>query len=72
MMNRGRYSSKVSRLKYVITGAGSIGSIIAEQLVRAGINKMLIIDGDYLETGNKKETQEIKSSIVQNLYYLLL
>ena len=52
VMNRGRYSSKVSRLKYVIIGAGSIGSIIAEQLVRAGINKMLIIDGDYLEAGN--------------------
>lgn len=52
VMNRGRYSSKISRLKYVVIGAGSIGSIIAEQLVRSGISKILIVDGDYLETGN--------------------
>jgi hypothetical protein len=36
----------------VLIGAGAIGSTISELLVRGGVNKLTIVDGDQLAVGN--------------------
>ncbi|MBP7953643.1 MAG: ThiF family adenylyltransferase [Nitrosomonas sp.] len=43
---------KISRSKIVLCGAGGIGSIVAESLMRLGIESLTIIDDDKLEESN--------------------
>jgi molybdopterin/thiamine biosynthesis adenylyltransferase len=38
--------------RVAIIGVGGIGSVVAEQLVRAGIRDLLLIDGDTIEESN--------------------
>lgn len=52
ILNRGMFERKIIRKKYAIIGAGAIGSIVSELLVRSGVWKLLIIDGDILSVGN--------------------
>ncbi len=49
---RGSLSEASQSSKVLIIGAGAIGSILAEQLVRAGQHNMTIMDRDILTTGN--------------------
>ncbi|SRR6266404_5284614 len=42
----------LDRLKVAIVGVGGTGSIVAEQLVRAGIKNFVLIDPDRIETSN--------------------
>ncbi len=42
----------VSALRVAVVGAGGIGSLVAEQLVRAGIVDITVIDNDVVEESN--------------------
>ncbi len=47
---------KLNRLKnsnVLVVGLGGVGAYVAEQLCRAGIGKMTIVDGDVVETTNR-------------------
>ncbi|WP_183108837.1 ThiF family adenylyltransferase [Thermohalobacter berrensis] len=47
---KGQETLKTS--KVVIVGAGALGSVIANNLVRAGVGHITIVDRDYLELSN--------------------
>jgi hypothetical protein len=42
----------IERLKVAVVGVGGIGSLVAEQLVRAGIRDLRLIDDDRVEESN--------------------
>lgn len=51
--NEGLFEASEMLEKYaIIIGAGSVGSLIALQLARAGIKKFILIDGDVLKLHN--------------------
>lgn len=51
--NEGLFEAREMLEKYaVIIGAGSVGSLIAMQLARAGVKKFILIDGDILKLHN--------------------
>lgn len=63
ILNRGMFEKKVIQKRYVIIGAGAIGSIVAELLVRSGVWNLMIIDGDILSVGNlSRHTLTIKDT----------
>jgi len=43
---------KLSSCKAAIVGVGALGSTISQLLVRAGVGKILLVDGDRAERGN--------------------
>lgn len=49
---RGRYAEGLRRLRVAMIGAGALGSLVAEMLVRGGVTSLQIIDGDWIEAGN--------------------
>lgn len=49
---RGQMRRELGDLTYAIIGAGSLGSHVAEQLVRQGAKSLKIIDGDIIHIGN--------------------
>jgi len=49
---RGRYSDTLISSRFVLIGAGAIGSMFSELLIRGGVQKLTIIDNDLLEAGN--------------------
>lgn len=49
---RGRLPAELTTKRILLLGAGAVGSVVAELLVRAGVHKLTIIDGDRLEVGN--------------------
>lgn len=52
ILNRGKLSAKVSQTSILQIGAGSLGSMIAEQLVRADLQKLTVVDPDIVQVGN--------------------
>lgn len=52
ILNRGRFDSSISQCSILQIGAGSLGSMVAEQLVRADLQKLQIVDSDVLQAGN--------------------
>ena len=50
--SRGPLSNKFSDLKIAIIGLGAIGAELADQLARAGIKELTLIDNDIVEPGN--------------------
>ncbi|MBO9692965.1 ThiF family adenylyltransferase [Chryseobacterium sp.] len=50
--NRGRLKKDFSQLKILIIGAGSVGSIFIQSLVRLGIINVEVLDMDILQAGN--------------------
>lgn len=42
----------LGRLKIAVVGAGGIGSTVAEQLARAGVTDIVVVDDDLLEESN--------------------
>ncbi|MGE5364315.1 MAG: ThiF family adenylyltransferase [Bacteroidota bacterium] len=49
-------SENISRLQYaniLVMGLGGVGSYAAEQICRAGVGKMTIVDGDRVEPSNR-------------------
>jgi hypothetical protein len=51
--------STIARLKIGIVGLGSVGSIIAESLVRTGVQQIVLIDFDKVERKNLDRLQGI-------------
>ncbi|MFC4558815.1 ThiF family adenylyltransferase [Virgibacillus kekensis] len=43
---------KLSESKVLIVGAGALGTVISNHLVRAGVGKLRIVDRDYVELSN--------------------
>lgn len=63
ILNRGMFERDVVKKKYAIIGAGAIGAMISELLVRSGIYRLLIIDGDIISVGNlSRHTLTIKDT----------
>lgn len=48
---------KLSEATVLIIGAGALGTVIAESLVRAGIGHLIIADRDYVEWSNLQRQQ---------------
>lgn len=51
LLQRGK-SSSLENLSAVIVGGGALGSIVTENLIRLGMDKIQIHDGDEIEAGN--------------------
>ena len=49
---RGTLPEVLASRKVLLVGAGALGSAIGEQLTRAGVDDMVVMDGDRLEIGN--------------------
>ncbi len=49
---RGSVHQRLQDSRIVIVGAGAIGSMLAESLLRLGCGKMTIVDADVIEIGN--------------------
>lgn len=49
---RGALPEEVRKLRFLIVGLGSVGSIMAELLARMGVKDFILIDDDMLEIGN--------------------
>ncbi len=49
---RGRLTDDLRSREILLLGAGAIGSAVAELLVRGGVKKLLVVDGQRLEIGN--------------------
>lgn len=52
LQSRGRLSPQLSSARVVLLGAGSLGSVFGEQLVRMGVQNLTIIDPEPFEPGN--------------------
>lgn len=52
LTNRGRMIKNTSEMKVLLVGAGSVGSIFIQSLVRLGMNDITVIDPDTLVAGN--------------------
>lgn len=50
--SRGRLPDDLRSREILLVGAGAIGSAVAELLVRGGVKKLLVVDGQRLEIGN--------------------
>jgi hypothetical protein len=49
---RGRMPEVLASKESLVLGAGAVGTVIAELLVRAGVKRLIIMDGDQIEVGN--------------------
>lgn len=49
---RGKLPDNLTSKHVLIIGAGALGSVLAEMLVRAGVHRMTILEHDSLEMGN--------------------
>lgn len=49
---RGRLPASLTERSVALIGAGALGSVMAELLVRAGVTDFTVCDGDDLEVGN--------------------
>jgi hypothetical protein len=52
LQTRGSLSDPVARKSFLLIGAGAVGSVIAELLVRAGVHRFHVLDTDSLRAGN--------------------
>ncbi|GAA4459348.1 hypothetical protein GCM10023189_32930 [Nibrella saemangeumensis] len=52
VQNRGRLGADLTSARVVLLGAGALGSALAEQLIRMGVQQLTIIDDDCFEAGN--------------------
>jgi hypothetical protein len=49
---RGKLADPLASAKILLLGAGALGATLTEQLVRAGVRHLTIMDGERLEAGN--------------------
>src|SRR3989338_5493137 len=43
---------KIEKSKIAVVGLGALGSVVADQLVRAGVKELILIDRDFVEESN--------------------
>lgn len=64
LFNRGRLGRDIRTLSILQLGAGAIGSMVSELLVRGGQKEMTIMDNDILQVGNMvRHTLTLKESL---------
>ena len=49
---RGQLGEEITQSRFLIIGAGAIGSVLSELLARAGVRDIAVLDPDRLEVGN--------------------
>ena len=49
---RGQLGKRTTGDRFLIIGAGAIGSVVSELLIRAGVQDITVLDPDHLEVGN--------------------
>jgi hypothetical protein len=52
LQTRGRLTPGLAGARVLLIGAGAMGSVVGELLVRAGVTSMTVVDGDGLTAGN--------------------
>jgi hypothetical protein len=52
LSTRGRLPASVSQAPVAVIGVGAVGSSLAELLVRGGVQKLIVVDGELLTAGN--------------------
>lgn len=52
LQSRGRLPDGLCKARVALIGCGALGSILAELLLRAGVRRALLIDGEALASGN--------------------
>lgn len=50
--SRGRFTKGLRDRHVAVLGAGALGSIVAEVLVRGGVEQIVVVDSDNLQAGN--------------------
>lgn len=64
--------NKLKRAHVLVVGLGGVGSYAAETLVRAGVGKLTIIDGDDVDPTNKnRQLQALDSTVGMQKAYVL-
>ena len=49
---RGRVTPDLARARVLLIGAGALGSVVAEYLIRAGVTSMAVVDSETVAIGN--------------------
>jgi hypothetical protein len=71
LTSRGRLSPKACGRRWLLLGAGALGSALGEMLVRAGIDRLLVADGESLNAGNLvRHTLDLSSVGVSKAFAL--
>jgi hypothetical protein len=52
LSTRGRAHASLRSRPVAVLGVGALGSVVAESLVRVGVNRLLLVDADELKAGN--------------------
>ncbi len=52
LSGRGQLSKQLRECNILVIGAGSVGSILTDSLIRGGAHNLTVVDGDSLEVGN--------------------
>ncbi len=52
LSTRGRFSEELCSKKVLLLGCGALGAPVAETLVRGGVGRLVLMDGDSLAAGN--------------------
>ncbi len=55
---------KLQRARVLVVGLGGVGAYAAEQLVRAGVGKLTIVDGDVVDSSNRNRQLPALTSTV--------
>lgn len=50
--SRGRFDEQLRKQRVLLIGAGALGSVVAEMLVRGGVHRIRIMDSDAVRAGN--------------------
>lgn len=66
LRTRGEAANDIRSKKVLIIGAGSLGSMIAENLMRIGVVSLGILDADLLQTGNLSRHALTMTSVGHN------
>jgi hypothetical protein len=63
--SKGLLSDELGKSNVLVNGAGSVGSYVAEQLVRSGVGSITLIDPDIVEYANLSRTNYVASDVGQ-------
>lgn len=61
--SKGLLSDRLRNCRVLVNGAGSVGSYVAEQLVRSGIGGIVLLDPDLVDYSNLSRTNYVASDV---------